>query len=219
MTNEINDSNSMYEMKFMPFIGNDYSLAKFKTLILGESHHCDKAMNCCFRNNSTEKCSQLTNNVLNDYFHYKKTGMNFKRWMNTFTKFSNIFAGKKLNNPETIEFWNTFIFYNYVQFPMEGPRKAPNPENFQKSKNALHQLLEESKPNLIIFWGHRLWSNFPKSDILEIKVKEQKITCLKIDDAIYPILVIPHPSSSKLNNDFTEIIKKHIGLISFDSLK
>lgn len=210
--NEIMDTNSMYKMEFMPFIGKDYPLAKYKTLILGESHHCDKLENCCFKRNSLEKCKSLTNDVIDDYINYKKTGKGFYKSLNTFTKFSNVFEGKKLNNKETIGLWETFIFYNYVQFPMEGPRKSPDFENFQKSEKALQDLLKESNPNLIIFWGYRLWNNFPKSHIVEINVNEEKISCIKVEDNIYPILVLPHPSSTKLNDSYSQIIKKQIEL-------
>jgi hypothetical protein len=96
---------------------------------------------------------------------------------------------------------------------MVGPRVSPNFENFQKSENALHELLKDSNPNLLIFWGYRLWSNFPKSNIIEIKINDKKITCFKIENNIYPILVLPHPSSTKLNNGFTELIKNQIDLI------
>jgi hypothetical protein len=50
--------------------------------------------------------------------------------MNTFLKFGNIFKGLKLSETETIDFWNSISFYNYVQIPTTKPRESPSKESF-----------------------------------------------------------------------------------------
>lgn len=204
----------MYNLEYEPFVGGNYWSTKFKTFILGESHHCGKGANCCFRKYSPEKCNSFTNDVIKIYFDYKKKGKGFERWMNTFTKFSNTFAGKKLSNSETVNIWESFVFYNYVQFPMQKPRQSPSFENFARSEKALQKLLKKLNPNLLIFWGYRLWSNFPKANIIEINVNGKVINCFKVGDTKYPILVVPHPSSTKLTHEYSDKIKSHIELIS-----
>ena len=206
----------MYNQVFQPYIGDEYISQEFKVLILGESHHCGKGDNCCFITGETDQCKSFTTNVVSNlYLEYKKGNITFERWMNTFTKFSNSFEGKKLNRNETLKFWNSISFYNYVQMPMQKSRQSPTFDNFQKSLDSFKTTLEDLNPDFIIFWGKRLWNNFPKEDILEVQNEENlKLTFLNFEKK-YPILVVPHPASSKLTTNHSEIIKNYIEKLKY----
>ena len=68
----------------------------------------------------------------------------------------------------------------------------------QQAIDALKEVVEEIKPNLIFFWGHRLWNNFPKDNYGSLINGNDKIHFLKFSYNL-PIIVMPHPSSSKFN--------------------
>lgn len=52
-------------------------------------------------------------------------------------------------------------FYNYVQFPITGPRTAPTEQEFRDSEAAFWNVLVELQPDLIIVWGQRLYKHLP----------------------------------------------------------
>ena len=197
----------MLPIRFKPFIGTEYNIQNFKILIVGESHYLnDFDFNDYL--NGDKKVELITNNVVKRYLNYKKTGKYYAKWMNTFTKFSNVLYGKKSSIKDTVEFWQSSSFYNYVQAPTKGPRISPSKEEFKLSFDALKKVVEEIKPNLIFLWGHRLWDNFPKENYESSKNGNDKIHFLKFSYNL-PIMVVPHPSSSKFNYGIKDEIEKY----------
>lgn len=83
----------MLPIRFKPFIGKEYEKQEFKVLILGESHYLNDSDFTDYLKGE-KKVELITNNVVNRYLNYKKTGRFYERWMNTFTKFSNVLNGK-----------------------------------------------------------------------------------------------------------------------------
>ena len=142
----------MLPIRFKPFIGEKYQTQDFKILILGESHYFNNKDLSDYLNKE-KRIESITISVLKRFLNYKRTGKNHFKWMNTFTKFSNIYKGKRLYPNETIDFWEDCSFYNYVQAPTKGPRISPTKDEFNLSFNALKEVVEEIKPNLIFLWG------------------------------------------------------------------
>lgn len=198
----------MLPIRFKPFIGSEYYKQDIKILILGESHYFGVADLTGYLNGD-KRVEMITNNVVNDYLNYKKDGNNYAKWMNTFTKFSNILNVKISSTRETIEFWQSISFYNYVQAPTKGPRISPTKDEFKLSFNALKEVVESIKPDLIFFWGYRLWKNFPKENYDSLKSEIEKIHFLKFSYNL-PIMVVPHPSSSKFNYGIRDEIIRFI---------
>lgn len=190
---------------FHPFIGSNYEISKDRILVIGESHYCSAKENCCFNNNSEIKCNDFTQNILNKYINYKKGKVKHEKWMNTFTKFSNVIFGKKLSKSETIIFFKELSFYNYLQYPMPGPRIAPSEIQFLSSYNFFLKTVESLKPRIIFFWGYRLWNNIPKKNI-EINELLNNINTING----IPIIVIPHPSTKYYNYKYHEILKQKL---------
>lgn len=151
----------------------------------------------------------LTQDVVIQYLKYVETGKHHCNWMRTFTHFANIFSGVRLNSKSNFAFWNSIAFYNYVQYPTTKTRLSPSNEDFIKSLEAFKESL---KPDLIIFWGDRLWNNFPKENHKQINRDETKIHYLDYQRKI-PFKVIPHPASSKLSYSHTNEIKDYIKLV------
>mgnify|MGYP000029413442 CR=1 FL=1 len=196
----------MTPIRFKPYIGKNYHHQDLKILILGESHYLNENDFLDYKNEK-ERIELITHYVVNKYIEYKSNGKGFARWMNTFTKFGNVIHNKRMNNIETINFWEKCSFYNYVQFPTRKARVSPTNEEFLKSKNAFETVIQQTKPDLVIFWGQRLWNNFPKENY-----KKGEIETLKFNYSL-PILVLPHPSSSKFNYSLFDRINDYIKLI------
>ena len=100
---------------FKPWIGSLYNsngLNGKKILVLGESHYCGDCDNC---KSFIEKYCSFTTWVISNYLDYKYGKVKFARSMNTFTRFTNIFHGKYCNKEIIKSFWNSILFYNYVQ--------------------------------------------------------------------------------------------------------
>jgi len=201
----------MHTIRFKPYVGENYHSQEFKVLVLGESHYLNDTDYADYVA-SKQRIELITQNVLNDYLHYKKTGEGYHRWMNTFTRFANVYADKTLSSAEVLEFWNSISFYNYVQSPMNASRQSPSGEDFSKSIDAFKQVVKELKPDIVFFWGYRLWNNYPKEYYFEIEGEHRKIYYLKIDRNI-PFMVNPHPSSSSFNKSLSKNITDYIDTV------
>lgn len=184
----------MYPLKFEPYIGSRYKAAPLKVLVLGESHYLAEAD----KNNKN-----VTKEVLQRYLAYKNGQQAEESWMNTFTKFSNVFANKKLSNQETLSLWETLAFYNYVQVPMKGPGDRPSSLDFSESHEAFRTVLSQLSPDLIIFWGDDLWNHFRKDSY----AKEGALHVLTYGKK-YPIFVSAHPASPKFNANMQKIAEE-----------
>ncbi|MEJ8599044.1 uracil-DNA glycosylase [Riemerella anatipestifer] len=196
-------------IKFQPFVGKSYHQNPFKILVLGESHYFGDEDLKAFIEGNTSKIGGVTQEVVLRFIAYKNGNGSFETWMNTFTRFSNLLSRKKLDDLETVEVWQNLAFYNFVQFPMGGPREAPTTEEFIKSEPAFKEVLKKLQPHLIIFWGHRLWNNFPK----KAYYKKGNLHLLSYEYD-YPIFVVPHPSSQPKNtNEKYEELKAYMKML------
>lgn len=138
-------------IKAPPFIGKEYEtgLLGKRLLILGESHYCK---------NIDEYHSNITIDIINDLLDPLSLHEEYK---NTYIKFSNAIACRKLDKTERGVVWNKVSFYNYVQEPISGPRKSPTRQMFCRSEDAFWEVLELLRPDGVIVWGKRLYNNLP----------------------------------------------------------
>jgi hypothetical protein len=189
-------------MNFEPYVGSKFNEQNFKIFLLGESHHFGEDDMTSFLKEPL-KYKHITINVLKVFFKYKNGQTAFEHWMNTFSRFTNIFNNSNANKEQIMELWNSLSFYNYVQTPVDSVRKSPTIEQFKDSHDSFVDILNVLKPNLIIVWGYRLWYNMPKNESL---TRKNEI------DYYYniPILVIPHPSSSKFDYSMNQFINDYI---------
>lgn len=183
----------MGKISYKPWVGKNYSTGfrGKKVLVLGESHYDEPGtIN-----------EGLTQWVIHD-IAYNPGGQAYRA---TFTCFERAMMGRHLTQKEREEFWESVIFYNYLQFPTEGPRSVPKPEHWSESADAFVELLEMFMPDLIIVWGVRLFNSLPDLG--------GKWGVVKLEDGdtadcwIYPIkgkeipaLKIHHPSAPSGRN-------------------
>ena len=178
----------MEKIKYMPWVGKNYSAGYKgkKILVLGESHYDEPGI----------INKGLTRWVIHD-IAYEPGGQSYRA---TFTCFERAMVGRPMTQKEREEFWESVMFYNYLQFPTVGPRSNPKPEHWGASEDAFLELLETYMPDLIIVWGVRLFNALPplggKDGVIELGNGDT------VDYWVYPIkgkeipaLKIHHPSA------------------------
>ena len=129
--------------------------------------------------------------------------------MNTFTKFTRTFLGKNFDNESLNNFWNSIIFYNYVQKPIKSSRRAPSSKMFINSEKAFFEIIEKYNPDIIFVWGNRLWKQLPNDNFSDNKMLMGK-PCGFYDNKkrIIPTFYINHPSSGLEYEFWSKYIKK-----------
>lgn len=190
---------------FHPWVGSNYNKHGFrnkKILVLGESHYCGEGCDTCGLISET-KCNNFTSRVVEEYLAYKRGNAKHKHWMNTFTRFANVLNGEQLELDNSLNFWNSILFYNYIQKALDGPRMPPTETDFKNSEVAFIELLEKHKPDLIIVWGERLWNRLPSGGYWGNQVLDSndKLYYYKISTKDIPAYSIYHPSSSAFSYD------------------
>jgi len=196
----------MSHVNFRPWVGKNYLSQGYKgkrILVLGESHYCGESINGgdCYPLCTREKimqnnCVSFTINVIHDYV-YSYSGVPFEQ---TFLCFERAIIGKELTQEEREDFWERVIFYNYIQFAQDGPRKSIKPEYWEESELAFKEMLEEYMPDCIIVWGVRLYEGLPdwggKHSLLQISENDSTdVWTYTIQGKNIPALLVHHPSS------------------------
>lgn len=203
---------------FKPWVGPKYYQEGFnqkRLLILGESHYCDEELCVDCGKIENTRCASFTIDTVKKYLDYKNGRGPHESWMNTFTKFTNVMLGSD-NSKENIEqFWNSIMFYNYVQKALTGSRKDPLKADFESSFEPFIEVLTDYKPDLVIVWGLRLWDSIPDKgewgpDIS--KGKYWKIYYFNIANKKIPLLCIYHPSTSYFTDDARDYIEAAISM-------
>ncbi len=155
---------NMEHVFFSPWVGKDYATGGIfgkKILVLGESHYCDIEdcdRNKCGKAEKRKECGNFTTNVtINTLLNGETTP-----WTGTFRKFERSLVGHDTDVEESKRIWNSVAFYNYIQKAMTEARTAAEPEDFEVSKKAFYEVLEELQPDLIIAWGvTRMYDDLP----------------------------------------------------------
>lgn len=178
----------MSKINYKPWVGKNYSTGYQgkKILVLGESHY----------DPSGEIDEELTQWVIRD-IAYEPGGQSY---LATFTCFERAIAGKQMTQEERENFWESVIFYNYLQIPTTGPRTTPDSEDWGRSADAFAKLLETYMPDCIIVWGARLYNNLPDLGGLACKIQLDNgdaadYWIYTIKNKEIPALKIHHPSS------------------------
>ncbi|MCL2066929.1 MAG: hypothetical protein FWG99_05650 [Treponema sp.] len=200
-----------------PWVGKLYgkkdSYFNKKIMILGDSQYCDGCGDDCSA--SVENICNSRTEKIERYLNHKKCNGNFESWFPTYTKFTNLFIGKKCDSETINIFWNSILFYNYVQKALKIPREAPSPEMFKDKYNeeAFFEIIKKYKPDAIFVWGKRLWQNKTNRDFSSSR------TILNRESGFYlsiPIFFTDHPSypyiDYKCTKKYLQKVKIKIGL-------
>lgn len=195
----------MSNINFKPWVGEKYLTEGFhgkRILVLGESHYCSKELSeggrcypLCKKENMREDCFSQTQDVVKEYV-YDYRGASYQQ---TFLCFERAVLGKESSQQEKENFWQSVIFYNYIQYAQDGARKGPQGEHWAASEMAFRKLLEQYMPDYIIVWGVRLYGGLPDwgRDHKKIKISngdETDVCVYNIKGKKIPAMKVHHPS-------------------------
>lgn len=196
----------MKAVKFLPFVGKEYynGINGKRIMILGHNHYCAKL------EDATE---DITNRVFQDLLNENGEHEYYK---NTYSKFINSLAGKKLDKKEQSTFWNKVLFYNYVQEAMPSWDTLPNKRQYLEAETPFFEVLEEYKPDIIFVWGSSTYNNLPKkgSQLEDLSLdtgEEFELWSYTTKNGhISKVLKITHPSSAYASAYWNLIMNKLI---------
>ena len=162
----------MKHIKFRPWVGENYKqgFQNKKILILGDSHYCAKDSNrneaClsigdCSYDSMNEKCYNMTHDLIRgEYMEHRSGRAKSVGHLQTILTFEKNLFGYIPTPQESIDFWNSVIFYNYIQHSQYKPRgrRDTKAEEIDDYKEAFKEVLAEYQPDYIIIWSKFLFT-------------------------------------------------------------
>jgi hypothetical protein len=208
--------NSIQNLKWLPWIGDDYLNSPNKLLLIGESHYYnpekkesfEKHQNIGYTREVIEKVA-----INKEYKTYKKKAPKI------FPNIHFTFLGN--DNIATKSFWNKVGFYNFVQVPMKTNQGRPTKNDYTKGWEHFDEIINIVKHDTCIFLGNSSSQYFSNSLIKSNTKISSKLTNIgKVNNAMFKeteiklhngqkvaILFIRHPSNffswKKWNNQLT----------------
>ena len=150
---------AQYEhVKFLPYIGENYANSRYgvRVLVLGESHY----------GTEDDYAPDFTQNVIRDEAF--KPGFRFFSMITTMLRGDTSWATEE----ERREAWQHVAFYNYVQeFVGDAGRIRPTTAMWRNSETALHEVVAELQPDVIVVMGYQLWDCLPPLPVTWARVK------------------------------------------------
>lgn len=138
---------------FRPWVGREYgSKSKWgvAVMVLGESHHCGTSADECNQNLTIELIKGVICGRERHAF-----------WAKT----RRLFCGRDSAADQSAEFWNSVIFYNYVQESVgTGPRLRPSSQKWAGGGPAFLEVVERYRPGLVLALGRKLWDELPRNE-------------------------------------------------------
>nr|WP_321373333.1 hypothetical protein [uncultured Bacteroides sp.] len=157
----------MENVFFEPWVGENYENGGMfgkKVMALGESLYCGGGCPECGKGKADESgnncwtTQKAVNSILYDYD-------NCDNWKKTYLKFERSLVNKETEQELRNEIWNSLLFHNYLQIPMDKAREAGSCEDYKTAEKAFFEVLEKYRPEKIIVWGRRLWKKMPGGDL------------------------------------------------------
>lgn len=202
---------------FRPFIGKDYNakgrkLLGRRVMVVGASHYCKdhfKVETGCSEKcrgygkrrqpdsnkvwNFGRRCERFTQVV---YECYRKYGGEY--WFGTFTRFYNSFFdgdGEGPSHSDRIKLLDHMVCTEYMQGVEGGGPHSNDDAEMAADRNfiELEKVVAEQKPDVIIFWGPRVWKEVCRHCKTDDSGPDIQFT--KIGGRQVKIVRTPHPSA------------------------
>ena len=156
---------------FEPWVGPKYNagIGGHKVMILGESHwhDCQEDENCQDAESAAER-------------HRTLTMATVEHWKDNPHSSPVSHAVPKLFGLQKAEFWESVVFYNYLQtFAGTGAKQRPTAEQWDAPDSAVafQQVLDQFEPDRILVLGKQTWQNMPSNTELlhQAPLPEQRL--------------------------------------------
>lgn len=190
---------------FLPHVGKDYgkssSLFGKRLCVVGASHYAE-GFEGCLRGNGRDVWRAMTRNVVRDYldpdFHAGT------RWPATYTRFLGAFFGRAPSAEERRRFFDSVVFFNYLQRPEGAGGRESRPELYADDRHfrAFSEVVSATRPDVIVVWGDKVWGElsrrFPDAEKANAFPR-----CVRaeIGGRAVVLLGVRHPSSSRFSRD------------------
>ncbi|MDE1351549.1 hypothetical protein L9W80_15490 [Vibrio aestuarianus] len=134
----------MKNVKFLPWVGNQYRNNKTRLLLLGESHYSDSPQ-------SNHFTQELIEQYLDGEYRHRY-------WTQIIQLLSGAPHGE-VNSKEAIQ---PYAFYNFIQeIVSDSPEVKPTRKMIDDSIPAFWEVIEELQPTHILVLSKRLWDYLP----------------------------------------------------------
>lgn len=127
-------------------------------MIVGESSYDKKA-----KNEGYDIANQ-TINVGTDAIGYDDEKLRYWNKSKFYTRIVRMFGFNPRLITQRKEFWESVVYYNFLQIVLCEPRENPPGESWGESKDAFLQTLEENRPEIVITFSMRMWPHIPKDN-------------------------------------------------------
>lgn len=138
-------------------------------MIMGESSYHPKADQAGY-----DKVSQ-TINAGDDAIGYDE-GRGYWNKSRFYTRISRMFGYEARSFERRKEFWNSVLYYNYLQDVLIRARQEPPANLWIDSQPAFKETLEEYRPDIVISYSKRMWHHLPK-DISVVLPNSLSLQC------------------------------------------
>jgi hypothetical protein len=131
-------------LKWLPWVGNEYFDSERRILIVGESHYLTGSKS----NRLEAEKLNFTLNVIQTFC------IDHRELQPTFDNLNRCLFGKKSPKKKVrTEMWKQLAFYNFVQCPMETIDARPTSDDMEKGWKVFAELIKMLKPTHCIFIG------------------------------------------------------------------
>lgn len=166
---------TQYEhVHFRPWIGGDFAtggIFDLKVMILGESHYVWEDLPPP-RIETQRIIERIARSDYESRFH---------------PNVEIAVLGAKQFADDRRCFWNSVLFYNYLQEPLPNSRQPPAAASWQAAEPAFREVLERHAPQVILVLGKRLWGCLPgegrPGPILHLGTKNVSPGCTRLQSA------------------------------------
>lgn len=210
-------------VRIKPWIGENYQngggIFRQRTLILGGSQYSPG-----YENFHTEEGKAEWQSFTNDVVYYYLDPDINGRWKGTYTSFINSIFGGPSNDEQRGRFFDSVIFYNYLQEIAGASASEAGNFDYHASChfNAFKEILEEHRPEVVISWGSKVWEALPNDwghgsaeirDGVTVGTEiSQKIYHYPFHDTVICLVGVRHPSIG-YSPDFHHQIFKQLALL------
>ncbi|WP_233808669.1 hypothetical protein [Paraburkholderia sp. HP33-1] len=138
------------EVRYHPWVGNQYKDQKIRWLILGESGYG-------LRQNEPRETEWMIRAHNGD----RQDGWDPMRY-DICTAAERLMTGSpQLGYDARLRFWNTVAFYNFVRESMPNAQVRPTTRQFTESRGAFSEVIRTHNPHAVLVMGLNLWGYLP----------------------------------------------------------
>ncbi|MBJ9624450.1 hypothetical protein [Burkholderia multivorans] len=135
------------EVRYHPWVGDQYSVQEPRWLVLGESSYG-------LQPSDTYAVQHMIRAHCGDH-----TGTFEKGTYRVCAAAERLITGREQLDPAN--FWRTVAFYNFVRDSMEKPMVRPTTLQFKQSLGAFNEVVCHLKPTVVLVLGIKLWDLLP----------------------------------------------------------